>query len=80
MGGDQIRDPGQLKGNLELLTIFYLDPQGGIQGSFMGIDIIVWFHVDIYDVNLQVKLVNSLENAYFVPLGDLIPHFKSNVQ
>jgi hypothetical protein len=45
----------------------------------MGIDIIMWFHVGFYDVNLQVKLVNFLENAYFVPLSDLIPHFKSNV-
>jgi len=30
----------QFKRNLELLEFFYLDPQGDIQGSFMGIDII----------------------------------------
>jgi hypothetical protein len=46
----------------------------------MEIDIIMWFHVGFYDVNLQIKLVIFLENVYFVLLGDLMPHFKSNVQ
>jgi len=46
----------------------------------MGIDIIWWFHVGFYDVNLLVKLANSLENVSFVPLGDLMPHLKPNVQ
>ncbi len=80
MGGDQRKDLEQPMGNFELLPIFYLDPQGGIQGPFMGIDIIRWFHVGFYDVNFLVKLANYLENVSFVPFGDLMPRFKANVQ
>jgi hypothetical protein len=47
---------------------------------FMGIGIIRWFHASFYDVNLLVRLTNYMENAYFVPLGDLMPHFKGNIQ
>ncbi len=37
-GGRPRGDLEHLKRNLKLLTIFYLDPQGGIQGLFMGIE------------------------------------------
>jgi hypothetical protein len=38
MGGRPRGDLEHLKGNPKLLPIFYLDPQGGIQGLFMGIE------------------------------------------
>jgi hypothetical protein len=37
-GGIPRGDLEHLKQNPKLLTIFYLDPQGGIQGLFMGIE------------------------------------------
>jgi hypothetical protein len=70
----------QFKRNLELLDIFYLNPQGDIQGPFMGIDIIQWFHYGFYGVKLLVTLPNFVENASFVPLGDLMRHLKGNIQ
>jgi hypothetical protein len=61
------------------LIVFNLYPQGVIQHPLMGIDVIWWFHASFYDVILLIKLVTSLENAYFVPLGDLMPHLRPNV-
>ncbi len=46
----------------------------------MRIDIIQWFYVGFYDVNLLVRLVIFLENVSFVPLGDLMPHLRPDVQ
>jgi hypothetical protein len=46
----------------------------------MGINIIRWFHARFYDVNLLVRLTNYMENVSFVPLADLMPHFKGNIQ
>jgi hypothetical protein len=37
------------------------------------------FMLVFYGVNLHVRLPNYVENASFVPLSDLIPHFKSNI-
>ncbi len=70
----------QFKKNLELLDFFYLHPQGDIQGPFMGIDIIQWFHAGFYDVKLLMRFPNFVENASFVPLGHLMPHLKGNIQ
>jgi hypothetical protein len=46
----------------------------------MGIDSIWWFHASFYDVNLPLRLANSIENVSFVHLGDLMPHLKGNAQ
>jgi hypothetical protein len=46
----------------------------------MRIDIIWWFHISFYDVNLSIKLTKKNLNVSFVPLSDLMPHLKPNVQ
>jgi hypothetical protein len=46
----------------------------------MRIDIIQWFHVGFYDVNLLIRFVLFLENVSFLPLGDFMPHLRQDVQ
>ncbi len=56
-----------------------LDPHGDIQGPFIVIDIMQWFHANFYDMNLHVKLTNFMKNVHFIPLDDLMPHLKGNI-
>jgi hypothetical protein len=58
---------------------YFVFRYGDIQGPFMGIDIMRWFHANFYDVNLLMKLVNFMENVSFAPLGDFMLHFKGNI-
>ncbi|CAN5966364.1 unnamed protein product [Sphagnum jensenii] len=60
----------------EDLSIFYKDPQGDIQGPFMGVDIIEWFDAGFFSTDLLVRLADSLEGTPFVPLGHLMPHLR----
>ncbi|CAM6043468.1 unnamed protein product [Sphagnum compactum] len=60
----------------EDLSIFYKDPQGDIQGPFMGVDIIDWFDAGFFSTDLLVRLADSLEGTPFVPLGHLMPHLR----
>jgi hypothetical protein len=79
MGENLKVDFEQFERNIDLLSILYLDSHGDIQDPFMMIDIMWWFHDGFYDVNLPMKLANSMENVSFVPLGDLMPHLKGNI-
>lgn len=61
---------------LEELSLCYLDPQGVIQGPFLGIDIILWFEQGFFGTDLPVRLSNAPEGSPFQELGDVMPHLK----
>ncbi|KAJ6825770.1 uncharacterized protein M6B38_375375 [Iris pallida] len=62
----------------EELTLLYRDPQGDIQGPFLGIDIIQWFKDGFFGIDLPVCLSDAPEGTPFQPLGGLMPHLKLN--
>ncbi|XP_028772482.1 uncharacterized protein LOC114729617 [Neltuma alba] len=62
--------------SLEELSLCYLDPQGVIQGPFLGIDIILWFEQGFFGTDLPVRLSNAPEGSPFRELGDVMPHLK----
>ncbi|KAK7336102.1 hypothetical protein VNO77_16633 [Canavalia gladiata] len=61
---------------LEELSLCYLDPQGVIQGPFLGIDIILWFEQGFFGMDLPVRLSDAPEGTPFQELGDIMPHLK----
>ncbi|XP_015865878.2 uncharacterized protein LOC107403501 isoform X2 [Ziziphus jujuba] len=61
----------------EELSLCYLDPQGNIQGPFLGIDIIAWFEQGFFGTDLQVRLSDVPDGSPFKELGDVMPHLKS---
>lgn len=61
---------------LEELTLFYKDPQGDIQGPFLGIDIIQWFEQGFFGTDLLVCLSDAPEGTPFQPLGELMLHLR----
>ncbi|KAI4350484.1 hypothetical protein L6164_004936 [Bauhinia variegata] len=58
------------------LSLCYLDPQGVIQGPFLGIDIILWFEQGFFGADLPVRLSDAPEGSPFQELGDVMPHLK----
>lgn len=60
----------------EELSLCYLDPQGVIQGPFLGIDIILWFEQGFFGVDLPVRLSDAPEGSPFQELGDIMPHLQ----
>ncbi|KAK4786018.1 hypothetical protein SAY86_002707 [Trapa natans] len=60
----------------EDLSLFYLDPQGEIQGPFLGLDIISWFEQGFFGVDLPVRLADAPEGTDFYELGHIMPHLK----
>ncbi|KAL1352635.1 hypothetical protein HN51_016633 [Arachis hypogaea] len=60
----------------EELSLCYLDPQGAIQGPFLGIDIILWFEQGFFGLDLPVRLSDAPEGSPFQELGDVMPHLK----
>ncbi|KAH0462854.1 hypothetical protein IEQ34_010429 [Dendrobium chrysotoxum] len=60
----------------EELSLFYRDPQGDIQGPFLGVDIISWFEQGFFGLDLPVCLSDAAEGARFRPLGEVMPHLK----
>ena len=60
----------------EELTLYYRDPQGEIQGPFLGVDIISWFEQGFFGTDLPVRLADAPEQTPFVELGDVMPHLK----
>ncbi|KAI9083986.1 hypothetical protein K1719_033982 [Acacia pycnantha] len=68
--------PFEIGTPLEELSLCYLDPQGGIQGPFLGIDIILWFEQGFFGTDLPVRLSNAPEGSPFQELGDVMPHLK----
>ncbi|KAL9331206.1 hypothetical protein ACSQ67_000816 [Phaseolus vulgaris] len=61
---------------LEELSLCYLDPQGEIQGPFLGIDIILWFEQGFFGMDLPVRLSDAPEGSPFRELGDIMPDLK----
>eukprot|EP00252_Welwitschia_mirabilis_P014013 TRINITY_DN31026_c0_g1_i1.p1 TRINITY_DN31026_c0_g1~~TRINITY_DN31026_c0_g1_i1.p1 ORF type:complete len:1658 (+),score=381.91 TRINITY_DN31026_c0_g1_i1:62-5035(+) len=64
----------------EELSLFYKDPQGDIQGPFLGIDIIQWFEQGFFNTDLLVCLSDAPEGTPFQPLGDVMPHLRQKSQ
>ncbi|KAF8040942.1 hypothetical protein BT93_B2995 [Corymbia citriodora subsp. variegata] len=60
----------------EELSLYYLDPQGEIQGPFLGVDIISWFEQGFFDTDLLVRLADAPEGKPFQELGEVMPHLK----
>ncbi|KAL8142447.1 hypothetical protein V2J09_015479 [Rumex salicifolius] len=61
----------------EDFTLYYRDPQGEIQGPFLGVDLISWFEQGFFGTELPVRLVDAPEGTPFMELGDLMPHLKT---
>ncbi|XP_052186065.1 protein ESSENTIAL FOR POTEXVIRUS ACCUMULATION 1-like isoform X2 [Diospyros lotus] len=68
----------QLGGSIlpEELSLYYQDPQGEIQGPFLGADIISWFEQGFFGTDLPVRLADAPEGTPYQELGDLMPHLK----
>ncbi|GLT27214.1 hypothetical protein SLA2020_022300 [Shorea laevis] len=62
----------------EDLSLCYLDPQGVIQGPYLGIDIITWFEQGYFGTDLPVRLADAPEGSAFQELGEVMPHLKIN--
>uniref|UniRef100_A0ACD5XAY9 Uncharacterized protein n=1 Tax=Avena sativa TaxID=4498 RepID=A0ACD5XAY9_AVESA len=58
----------------EELTLYYLDPQGGVQGPFMGTDIVSWYEDGYFGLELPVRLSQAPDEAPFRPLSELMPY------
>ncbi|KAH7670218.1 GYF domain-containing protein [Dioscorea alata] len=56
------------------LSLFYQDPQGDIQGPFLGVDIVSWFEQGFFDADLLVCLSDSPEGSPFMRLGEVMPY------
>lgn len=65
---------------LEELTLFYQDPQGEIQGPFLGADIISWFEQGFFGIDLPVCLSDAPVGSPFQQLGEIMPNLKLNTQ
>ncbi|KAL8224506.1 hypothetical protein R6Q57_019981 [Mikania cordata] len=61
----------------EELSLFYYDPQGEIQGPFLGVDIISWFEQGFFGAELPVRLADAPEGTPFEELGDIMPILKA---
>ncbi|XP_021723051.1 uncharacterized protein LOC110690510 isoform X1 [Chenopodium quinoa] len=61
----------------EELSLYYRDPQGEIQGPFLGVDIISWFEQGFFGLDLPVRLADASEHAPFHELGDVMPHLNA---
>ncbi|XP_039011869.1 uncharacterized protein LOC120140963 [Hibiscus syriacus] len=76
LGCDQINVEGNKEAHsqesitaAEELSLCYLDPQGVIQGPYMGIDIISWFEQGYFGTDLPVRLANAHDGSPFRELG-----------
>ncbi|KAL5717385.1 hypothetical protein ACHQM5_010395 [Ranunculus cassubicifolius] len=64
----------------EDLSLYYRDPQGEIQGPFLGVDIISWFNQGFFGTDLLVCLTDAPEGTPFAELGDVMPHLRLNAR
>ncbi|CAK9144351.1 unnamed protein product [Ilex paraguariensis] len=58
----------------EELSLYYCDPQGEMQGPFLGVDIISWFEQGFFGTDLPVRLADAPEETPFQHLGEVMPH------
>lgn len=75
-GDDKAHSVDVLPPDPEDLSLFYLDPQGEIQGPYMGIDIIMWFEQGYFGTDLPVRLSDAPAGSPFQELGEIMPHLK----
>ncbi|AEE30514.1 GYF domain-containing protein [Arabidopsis thaliana] len=61
----------------EDFLFLYIDPQGVIQGPFIGSDIISWFEQGFFGTDLQVRLANAPEGTPFQDLGRVMSYLKT---
>jgi PERQ amino acid-rich with GYF domain-containing protein len=64
----------------EELTLYYLDPQGGVQGPFLGADIISWYEDGYFGLELPVRLSQAPDDVPFRPLVEVMPHLGKKLQ
>jgi len=64
----------------EELTLYYLDPQGGVQGPFLGADIISWYEDGYFGLELPVRLSQAPDDVPFRPLVEVMPHLGKKPQ
>ena len=64
----------------EVLSYYYKDPQGAVQGPFLGVDIVRWFELGYFGTDLPVRLSDAPEDTPFTPLCNLMPHLKLESQ
>ncbi|PKA55258.1 hypothetical protein AXF42_Ash003895 [Apostasia shenzhenica] len=60
----------------EEMSLLYRDPQGDIQGPFLGVDVISWYEQGFFGTDLPVCLSDAPEGTPFRPLGELMPNLK----
>ncbi|KAL6011689.1 hypothetical protein ACLOJK_002137 [Asimina triloba] len=60
----------------EEMSLYYQDPQGEIQGPFLGVDIISWFEQGFFGTDLPVCPADAPEGTPFQELGEVMPHLK----
>jgi GYF domain len=65
---------------LEEVSLYYQDPQGGIQGPFLGMDIISWFQDGYFGLDLPVCPTDAPEGTPYRPLGEVMPKLKQKLQ
>ncbi|KAJ3678251.1 hypothetical protein LUZ60_002054 [Juncus effusus] len=65
---------------LEEMSFFYRDPQGGVQGPFLGIDIMSWFEEGYFGLDLPICPSDAVEGTPYRPLADVMPHLVRNSQ
>ncbi|PKA61937.1 hypothetical protein AXF42_Ash019143 [Apostasia shenzhenica] len=64
----------------EVLSLYYKDPHGQVQGPFSGTDLINWFEAGYFGIDLQVRLASAPAEAPFLLLGDVIPQLRLKVR
>ncbi|KAL3505290.1 hypothetical protein ACH5RR_035131 [Cinchona calisaya] len=69
-----------LQSSPEDLVLFYKDPQGEIQGPFVGSDIIGWFEAGYFGIDLLVRLAGAPPQSPFCSLGDVMPHLRAKAR
>ncbi|KAF5443588.1 hypothetical protein F2P56_036134 [Juglans regia] len=62
----------------EELSLYYIDPQGVMQGPFVGADIILWFEQGFFGTDLPVRMADAPEGTPFQELGKVLPYLKVN--
>ncbi|OMO99392.1 hypothetical protein COLO4_13296 [Corchorus olitorius] len=62
----------------EDMSLCYLDPQGAVQGPYLGIDILTWFEQGYFGTDLPVRLADAPDGSPFQELGDIMPHLRMN--
>ncbi|KAG2702793.1 hypothetical protein I3760_06G107200 [Carya illinoinensis] len=62
----------------EELSLYYIDPQGVMQGPFVGADIVLWFEQGFFGTDLPVRMADAPEGTPFQELGKVLPYLKVN--